>query len=137
MERVIYTKIVGDIFHPGHVKFLKNAKALGDKLVVQVVSDERVEAYKRKPVMSQEERVEVIASCRYVDEVHTYGPKEITLDFMNSNGYTLYAYGFSSEREANVKRLDCKELPDDRISIIPYSSGISTTEIINRIKNRY
>ncbi len=135
MVRVVYTKIVGDIFHPGHVRFLKNARALGDKLVVQIVSDDRVEAYKRKPVFSQAERAEIIASCRYVDEVHTSGPKEITLDFMNSNGYAVYAYGFSSEKEAGIKRLDCKELPEDRICIIPYSDGISTTEIIHKIKH--
>jgi cytidyltransferase-like protein len=135
MEVVVYTKIVGDIFHPGHVKFLKTARALGDKLVVQIVPDDRVQAYKRKPTMTQAERAEVIASCRYVDEVQLSGPKQITLDFMNMNGYNIYAYGFSSENEAAAKRRDCIELPHDRIFIIPYSHGISTTDIISRIKN--
>jgi cytidyltransferase-like protein len=136
MEIVIYTKIVGDIFHPGHVRFLKSAKSLGDKLVVQIVSDDRVQVYKRIPIMSQIERAEVIASCRYVDEVQISGPRQITLDFMNLNGYNLYAYGFSSSKEADAKRKDCIELPNERIAIIPYLHGISTTEIINRIKNQ-
>lgn len=130
----IYTKIVGDLFHPGHVRFLCEAKALGDKLIVQVVGDERVANYKRKPVMNQEERAEVIAACRYVDEVHITGPMIITLDFMDSNGYSVYAYGYSGEKEAITKRQDCIELPDERICIIPYTPGISTTDIIRKIR---
>ncbi len=134
MQVIIYTKIVGDLFHPGHVRFLREAKALGDRLVVQVVGDERVAVYKRNPIMTQADRAEVVGSCRYVDEVHLEGPKEITLDFMDRSGYAVYAYGYSSEREAGVKRQDCIELPDSRISIIPYTSGVSTTDIIRRIK---
>ncbi len=135
MKKIIYTKIVGDIFHPGHIKFLKKAREQGDKLVVHVVSDERVMAYKRKPILSQSERAEVVASCRYVDEVILDGPKEITIAYMTSKGYTHYAYGFSDEVEAKVKRQDCSELSDDQIFIIPYSKGISTTELIHRIKS--
>ncbi len=136
MPVTIYTKIVGDLFHIGHVRFLRNARALGDRLIVQVVPDERVAAYKRAPIMNQQERAEVIAACAYVDEVHLEGPKTITLDFMDGNGFDSYAYGYSSEKEALVKRQDCIELPDHRIRVIPYTPGISTTEIINRVLTR-
>lgn len=129
--------MVGDLFHPGHVEFLRRARAMGDKLVVQVVPDERVEIYKRRPIMTVEERAVVLSSCKYVDEVHTSGPREITLDFMDKNAYDVYAYGFSSERERDSKRQDCKDLPESRIAIVPYSPGISTTEIIERIKLRF
>jgi len=136
MPVIIYSKVVGDLFHIGHVRFLREAKALGDRLIVQVVSDERVAVYKRVPFMSQHERAEVVASCVYVDEVHLEGPKTITLDFMDRNGFEIYAYGYSSERESLVKRQDCIELPDQRIRIIPYTPGISTTDIIDRVLTR-
>ncbi len=136
MKKVIYTKIVGDLFHPGHVRFLKTARALGDKLVVHIVNDTRVQVYKRLPILSQIERAEVIGACQYVDEVHLDGPKVISLNFMDENDYSVYAYGYSTEREAAVKRADCPELPENRICIIPYTVGISTTEIIQRLRER-
>lgn len=136
MRMNIYTKMVGDLFHPGHVRFLREARALGDRLIVQVVCDERVAVYKRTPVMNQKERAEVIAACKYVDEVHLIGPRTITLDFMDHNGFDIYAYGYSSEKEALTKRWDCIELPDTRIRIIPYTPGISTTDMIRRIRER-
>lgn len=136
MSISIYTKMVGDLFHTGHVRFLHEARALGDRLIVQVVSDERVGAYKRVPVMTQEERAEVIAACKYVDEIHLTGPRVITLDFMDRNGFDIYAYGYSGEKEAVTKRNDCIELSDSRIRIIPYTTGISTTDIIKRIKEQ-
>lgn len=65
----VYVDIVGDLFHAGHVEFFKKAKALGDYLIVGVLADEVVQGYKREPVLTLEERVKVIESCKYVDEV--------------------------------------------------------------------
>lgn len=70
----VYVDMVGDLFHPGHVALLRAARACGDRLIVGVLSDEVVEAYKRRPVMTLAERVAVIESCRYVDEVMPDAP---------------------------------------------------------------
>lgn len=134
---VVYTKVVADLFHFGHVQFFKAARAHGDQLVVHVVDDERVALAKRRPVMTQCERLEVVASCRYVDEVLTDGPKVITRDFMRTKGYHLYAYGYGSESERLVKQADCADLPTEMQCVIPYTEGISTTEIIRRIQTAF
>lgn len=134
--RTVYTKMVADLFHPGHVEFLKAARALGDRLVVHVVDDQRVKQAKRLPIMIQQERLAVVAACRYVDEVRREGPKVISQEFMAQNGFDLYAVSFSSEEEKATKRADCGDLPDTMIAVLPYTDGISTTSILHRIASR-
>ncbi len=66
---VVYAYQVADGFHYGHLQALKQAKELGDYLIVGVLTDKAVEAYKRRPISSLKERIEVIKHCDYVDEV--------------------------------------------------------------------
>lgn len=134
--KTIYTKIVGDLFHPGHVAFLREARALGDRLVVHVVDDDRVTRFKRAPIMTQEERLAVTSACRWVDEVRPHGPRQIDLAFMDREGFALYAFAFVDERERDQKLGDCPDLPSTRIAMLPYTPGISTTMLLQRIAER-
>ena len=68
MQKIVYVIGVFDLFHSGHVRLLQRAKALGDKLIVAINGDEMVAQYKRRPYLNEEERLEVVQSCRYVDE---------------------------------------------------------------------
>ena len=70
-EKVIgFTAGTFDMFHIGHLNLLKNAKSRCDYLIVGVNSDQLVEEYKnKKAVIPLEERMEIIRSIRYVDEV--------------------------------------------------------------------
>ena len=65
--KTVYAYVVGDLLHIGHLKALQQAKALGDELIVGVLTDDAVEAYKRTPVIPFEERIELIASLKCVD----------------------------------------------------------------------
>ena len=131
----VYAKVVADLMHPGHVEFFRQARLLGGHLTVCVVPDERVLAHKgRKPIMTTAERVSLVSACRWVDHVIATGPKVITLDFMNSNGFDLYAFGANDETELISKIQDCTELPASRRIQLPYQEGISTSQIILRIK---
>jgi len=66
---VVYAFMVGDLFHIGHLKALQQAKALGDYLIVGVITDEGVTAYKRQPIIPLKERLEIIRNIKCVDEV--------------------------------------------------------------------
>ena len=128
--------MTADLFHHGHVAFLKAARALGDRLVVYVLDDDFVSAIKAPPIMVQSERLAVVGACRHVDEVHATGPKQITAEFMREQGYSLYAMGYSSEREAAAKRTNCSNLPEHMIAVIPYTAGISSTLLRSRVLAR-
>mgnify|MGYP003727869709 FL=1 len=65
----VYVDMVADLFHYGHVEFLRHARDLGDYLLVGIHADDVVAAHKRKPVLTMQERVACVAGCRYVDEV--------------------------------------------------------------------
>ena len=83
----------GDLFHAGHVNLLRQARALGDELVVGVMNDADMTAYKRAPVMTMAERIAVIAACRYVDRVVPDAPTRPTAAFLDGLGVTLVCHG--------------------------------------------
>ncbi|MCH8907019.1 MAG: adenylyltransferase/cytidyltransferase family protein, partial [Candidatus Heimdallarchaeota archaeon] len=71
-RKTVFTYGAFDILHPGHIRLLKRASKLGDKLIVGLVSDESVRELKgaTRPAMSLEDRMELISAIRYVDEVY-------------------------------------------------------------------
>src|SRR5687768_3905935 len=79
MYKNVYVIGVFDLFHRGHVEFLKKAKSLGENLIVAVNGDEMVADYKRKPFYSETDRLEIIKSCKYVNDafiINIYDNKE-------------------------------------------------------------
>ena len=83
--KIVYAYVVADIIHPGHILFLENAKKLGDKLFVGVLTDEAVMEKKPKPIMSFSDRLKIVEALECVDcavAQDTYSPlnnvKEIT-----------------------------------------------------------
>lgn len=74
---VVYTYVCGDILHEGHVLYLENAKALGDKLIVGVLTDEAVMEKKPKPILPFPERLRLVGALKCVDcavAQDTYSP---------------------------------------------------------------
>ena len=125
--------MVADIFHYGHMNFLKQARTHGDFLLVGIHTDEAVTVYKRRPLFSMEERVASVEGCRYVDQVVPYAPLTIDREWIEKHDIDLVMHGddFSSELE----RL-CYKIPMEMgiNRTVGYTEGISTTEIISRIK---
>ena len=69
-ERVGYTTGVFDLFHVGHLRLLQRAKSRCDRLIVGVSTDDLVKSYKNKrPVIPFEERIEIVAALKCVDDV--------------------------------------------------------------------
>src|SRR5262245_13963431 len=81
-KRLVFTNGCFDLLHPGHVRYLNQARSLGDALVVALNSDQSVRSLKGegRPVMNQQERAEVIAALRSVDYVFVFDeetPREV------------------------------------------------------------
>ena len=133
-QRRIYTRMVADLFHVGHINFLKAARSLGTHLTVCVVPDQRVLENKGKlPVMKQAERVAAVAACKYVDTVITDSPVNATLEFMRRHGFDICTFACANEKERADKYQQCALLPPEMVQELDYTPGISTTEIVQRI----
>ncbi len=124
--------MVADLFHYGHVNFLRQARRHGDYLLVGVHADETVMSYKSRPILSMAERVASVEGCRYVDEVVSNAPLTIDGAWIEQHNIDLIVHGddFSSEMEEL-----CYKIPIEMgiYRSVGYTPGISTTEIIARI----
>lgn len=80
IKKIVYTCVVADLFHHGHLKALKFAKSLGDYLICGVLTDEAVQSYRRKSITSFDERKIVIEGLNFVDRVI----KEDSIDATNN-----------------------------------------------------
>ena len=129
----VYADMTADLFHYGHVEFLKKARALGDYLIVGVMSDDEITEYKRQPILNLEERFAVVAACKYVDEAIANAPWVIDSDFIARHHIDLVVHGDDySDQELRFSHRVPIEMRMFRA--IPYTPGISTTEIIRRCK---
>ena len=128
---IVYCYIVGDILHKGHIEYLKNARALGDRLIVGVLTDEAVMEKKPRPTMSFDERFDMIRSLEFTDVVlpqHTYSPLE------NVKGI---------KPDILIETTDHKEKPANkfmhsiggRVLVFPYYPNHSSTKVKNDIRN--
>ena len=131
---IIYTDIVGDLFHSGHVNFLRLAKQMGSKLIVGITSDKDVSKYKRLPIIDENNRKIVIESCRYVDQVIENCPTPITKEFIDNYSIDIVVHGDDMNNINDIEKW--YKIPNDLgiLKFIKYTSGISTTEIIEKIK---
>ncbi|WP_297068396.1 FAD synthase [Thermococcus sp.] len=133
---------VFDLLHVGHVHFLKQARELGDELVVIVASDETVRKNKRRePINTAEDRAEVLRALRYVDEVYVGAPGGIDFGLVKRIDPDVVAVGPD-------QAFNCKKLKEDlrrhgieaEVIRIPYlyrEDRAKTSKIIERIVETY
>lgn len=131
MTEIVYVDMVADLFHAGHVNLLKTAREKGDLLYVGVHSDEDVYKYKRMPIISMENRIKVVESCKYVDKVFPNAPLKVTKEFCTNNGITKIIHGDDiSEENRNYFYGDVIDIYNE----ISYTKDVSTTMLIKYIK---
>jgi ethanolamine-phosphate cytidylyltransferase/choline-phosphate cytidylyltransferase len=131
----VYADMVADLFHYGHVEFLRRAREVGDVLIIGIHSDETVGSYKRAPVMTMLERVRVVEACRYVDEVVPDAPLSVTRDWIERHRIDVVVHGDDLDREETASMY---EIPAAMgiLRTVPYTAGISTSEILRRLDAR-
>jgi len=134
-QRVVFTNGVFDILHPGHVRYLRDARALGDLLIVGVNSDRSVRALAKapdRPVNPQAERVEVLEALASVDSVVIFDedtPHEIIAALQPDILVKGADWG-----ENNIVGRDVVEARGGKVVRIPLAEGYSTTKIIERVR---
>lgn len=135
----IYTGGTFDLFHAGHVEFLKKCAQLGE-VVVSLNTDEFIQAYKGKPpVMSYAERLGVLAGCRYVSRVIPNSGGADSKPAIRSVMPDLIAIGTDWARKDYFAQMqfDVDWLEANGIGLVylPYTLGISSTEVKKRLRD--
>ena len=134
--KIIYTDGIFDIFHRGHLEYIKTCKNLYKDvyLIVGIVNDQDATNYKRKPIFTEEDRYSIIESLIYVDKIIKNAPLIVTPEFIKDNNIDYVVHSFSNHVDSSNQNLFYSQIMDKFIEI-GYYSGISTTDIISRIKN--
>lgn len=128
-KKVVFTNGCFDIIHIGHVRYLREAKSLGDVLVVSLNTDRSVSGIKLgRPVTPEGQRAEVVASLGMVDFVTLFG-EDTPYELIKLLKPDVLVKGGDWKREEIV---GSDIVPDTRS--LPYVRGVSTTEIIDKIK---
>jgi cytidyltransferase-like protein len=123
------------LLHANHVAFLEEARSHGARLVVGVVSDKNVLEYKRRPVMTEDERLQVVSALRCVDEAFIIRPPLVAStmeDIMSRHGIGAVVYAGNATpdfyRPAEARGV---------MHRLPYRAGVNSSDIIERIVARH
>lgn len=131
-SRIVFTNGCFDLIHQGHVTYLREAKALGDVLVIAVNSDASVASIKGpdRPIIPEKERMAVVAALESADFVtlfHEDTPRRL-IEYLKP--HILVKGGDWAEEDVAGREAV------ERVVIIPSVPGVSTTDIIGRIRER-
>ena len=132
-KRLVFTNGVFDLLHVGHVRYLAQARALGDALLVAINSDRTVRELKgpNRPVFNEAERAEILAALRVVDYVVVFddvSPRSLIAELLpdvlvKGGDYNLDQIHGREEVEA----------AGGKVISLPFVQGASTTELINKM----
>lgn len=128
-KKVVFTNGCFDMLHIGHIRYLRDAKALGDMLVIGLNSDKSVSKIKPgRPVNQEEHRAEILSSLEMVDYV-TLFDEETPYELIKLLKPDIIVKGGDWRKEDIVGSDIAKETHS-----LPYVKGISTTKLIEKIK---
>ncbi len=134
--KVVFTNGCFDLLHPGHVRYLRQARSLGDRLIVAVNGDAAVARLKGegRPLTPLAERMEILAALACVDYVVAFDEEtpfeiieEIVPDVLVKGG------DWTPDRIVGRERV---EREGGKVFSLPYAAGYSTSRIIEQIVHR-
>ena len=140
-KTVVFTNGCFDILHIGHVRYLQDARALGDLLIVGVNSDDSVRRLKGpdRPVVPEFERVEILSALECVDYVSIFS-EDTPVDLILAIKPDIHVKG-GDYRPEDLPEADAVRSVGGRIEIVSYTStnteGRSTTNLIGKIVERH
>lgn len=133
-HRIVFTNGCFDLLHPGHVRYLTAARAMGDALVVGLNSDASVRRQKGagRPILTADERAEVLAGLAAVDHVVVFDedtPR--TLIVAVAPDVLVKGADWALDDIVGRAEVEARGGTVERVTIVP---GVSTTELIRRIR---
>ena len=136
-QRVVFTNGCFDLLHPGHIRLLEEARALGDALIVAINSDASVRGIKgnSRPVIPENERAEMLAALEAVEYVTVFDeptPQRLIARVLPD----VLVKGSDWGPDEVVGRAEV-EAAGGRVISIPLEPGYSTTTLIERIRNSH
>jgi rfaE bifunctional protein nucleotidyltransferase chain/domain len=132
---VVITNGVVDILHPGHVRYLQEARALGDKLIVAINSDRSVRELGKapdRPINPEQERAEVLRALACVDEVVIFDEADPHA-IISKIQPDILVKGADWAEDAVIGR-DVVEARGGKVVRIALAEGYSTTKIIEKVR---
>jgi D-beta-D-heptose 7-phosphate kinase/D-beta-D-heptose 1-phosphate adenosyltransferase len=134
-KTIVFTNGVFDLLHPGHVRYLQQARRLGDALIVGVNSDRSVRAIKgpHRPITPEAERAEIVAALDCVDAAVVFD-EETPHALIAAVQPDVLVKGADWAEDAIVGR-DIVEARGGRVVRMPIEAGYSTTAILEKIKS--
>ncbi|UCD72002.1 MAG: D-glycero-beta-D-manno-heptose 1-phosphate adenylyltransferase [Syntrophobacterales bacterium] len=135
-KKIVFTNGCFDILHIGHTRCLEEAKKLGDALVVALNSDRSARSIKgpSRPCTPQAERAEVLSALACVDYVVIFDEPD-PLELITCLKPNILVKGGDWTAETTIGR-DVVEDAGGRVVIIPQIQGVSTSDIIDRIRKK-
>jgi len=135
--RLVFTNGVFDLLHVGHVRYLAQARALGDALVVAINSDRTVRELKGpdRPIFNEAERAEILAALRHVDYVTVFddvSPRSLIAQLLPD----VLVKGGDYELDQIHGREEVEASGGEVISL-PFVEGASTTSLIERMSRGF
>ncbi len=130
-EKIVFTNGCFDILHAGHIRYLYQARAFGDVLVVAINSDASVGRLKPgRPIVSQAERAEVLGALMMVDYV-TIFDEDTPYEIIRA----LRPHVLVKGGDWKIQDIIGADLVPE-VHSVTYVGGMSTTNIINKIRER-
>lgn len=135
-EKTVYVGMSADIIHPGHLNIIHEAQKLG-KVIVGVLTDEAIASYKRLPYLNYEQRSLVVKNLKGVSEVIP----QTTLDYRPNlekirPDYVVHGDDWKNgvQKETRQKVIETLEKWGGKVVDIPYTQGISSTQLNSKLK---
>ena len=134
----VYLDGIFDLFHRGHLEAIKKCLNFGDEVIIGIISDKDATNYKRKPIINEEDRCEIIKNIKCVKNIIFPAPLIITKKFIIDNKIDFIVHGFANEKDYE-KQIEFFKIPNEMgiFRKFKYYTKTSTTEIISNIKTNY
>lgn len=138
-EVVVYAIGVFDLFHRGHLELFRRARSLGDRLVIAVNGDEIAASYKRRPVIPEDDRLEIVKACRFVDHAfltNSYDHRQLVLEHKIKK--IVHGDDWIGDSYLCQIRLTSAFIAEHQIEMVylPYWRSISTSTILKMALER-